>query len=456
MEKKDNEKLLELATMPVGRLLLRYSMPAIVGMVVTSLYNIIDRIFIGQGVGPEAIAGLAITFPVMNLTAAIGTLVGAGASACVSIMLGQDNHRKAEYVLGNSLTLTLVFATIYIAIFGAFIDDILIAFGASEVTLPYAHDFMFYLLPGMLMTNLSFSFNNIMRASGYPVKAMITMFIGAGCNLVLAPIFIFVLDKGIKGAAIATDISMTISMIFVMKHFFNPGSVLHFTRGTYRLRLSIIAAIASIGAAPSVVNAAACFINVIINRNLLHYGGDMAVGAAGIFTSFASLLTMVCVGLCQGMQPIVGFNYGAGNLHRLRRAYMLAAISATAITGLGQIAGMSMPQYIARAFTTDPTLIRATVESLSIAMTAFTVVGFQIVSTTFFQSIGYAGKSIFLSLSRQVLFLIPLLLTLPSHFGLRGIWMAFPASDVIATMVTAGMIIYQFRALGDTTEVRAR
>lgn len=447
MEKSDNAKLAELATTPVGRLLFRYSIPAIVGMVVTSFYNVADRIFIGQGVGPDAITGLAITFPVMNLAAAIGILVGAGSSACVSIMLGGNDLASARRVLGNALTLTLSLGICYIAVFGIYLDDILRAFGASDISLPYAHDFMLYMLPGLLMTNLAFSFNNIMRASGYPMKAMWTMFIGAGCNLVLAPIFIFVLGWGIKGAAIATDIAMTVSMLFVMTHFFNPQSTLHFTRRIFRPSLHIISRIFAIGSAPSLVNAAACFINVIINRSLYAYGGDLAVGAAGIFTTFTSVLTMVCVGLCQGMQPIVGYNYGAGNLHRLTRTYILATLFATAVTGFGQLLGMTVPEGIARAFTTDAQLIDVTSKALTTAMNAFFVVGFQIVSTTFFQAIGCATKSIVLSLARQVLFLIPLLLILPGQFGLTGVWMSFPLSDVMATMVTVTLIIIQFRTL---------
>ncbi|MDE5828764.1 MAG: MATE family efflux transporter [Duncaniella sp.] len=443
----ENTPLNELAESPVGSLLFRYSFPAIVGMVVMSLYNVIDRIIIGQVVGPEAITGLTITFPVMNLTAALGILVGAGASACVSIMLGSGDRRSAGMVLGNALTMTLIFGTIYIAFFGVYLDEILRSFGASDVTLPYAREFMIYLLPGLLMTNLTFSFNNIMRASGYPMRAMVTMLIGAGCNALLAYIFVIALHLGIKGAAIATDISMTVTMVFVMAHFFRRESTLRFSRGTFALRPHIVARIAAIGAAPSLVNAAACFINVIINRSLSDYGGDMAVGAAGIFTTFTSLLTMVCVGLCQGMQPIIGYNYGAGNLHRLNRCYWLSVAVATAVTGVGAVIGYTMPGYIARAFTTDTLLISTTVQALTIAMTAFPVVGFQIVSTTFFQSIGRAAKSIFLSLCRQVLFLIPLLLWLPPHYQLAGVWMAFPISDIIATLVTAVMIAYQLHLL---------
>ena len=441
------KKLNELATQPVGQLLWRYSLPAVVGMLVMSLYNVVDRMFIGQGVGPAAITGLAITFPVMNVSAALGILIGAGSSARISIMLGAKNHEGARLVLGNSLTLLLIIACTYLSVFAIFLDDILVAFGASDISLPYARDFMTYLLPGMLMMNLSFSFNNIMRASGYPIRAMVTMFIGAGCNVILDPIFIFVLGWGIKGAAIATDISMTISMLFVMGHFFMPGSTLRFSRGIFRLRWSIILGIISIGAAPSLVNFASCFINVIINKSLYFYGGDTAIGAAGIFTTYTSLLCMVVVGICQGMQPIIGYNYGAGLLHRLKRAYWLAVGVGSIVVTAGAIIGLAFPSVIARGFTVDEELINATDRALSLSLLAFFMVGFQIVSTTFFQSIGKAGKSIFLSLTRQVLFLIPLLLLLPRHLGLDGVWLSFPASDIIATVVTAMMMWWQLRHL---------
>ena len=393
MPGNDSSKLRELSDSPVGRLLWRYSLPAVVGMLVMSLYNIIDRIFIGQGVGPEAIAGLAITFPVMNLSAALGVLIGAGGSARLSILLGAKDFNGARRTLCSSLILLLIIVCCYLCCFAIFIDEILIAFGASEVTLPYARDFMIYILPGMFMTNFAFTFNNFMRASGYPVKAMITMLIGAGCNLILAPIFIFYLDMGIKGAAIATDISMMISAYFVLSHFFSSKSTLHFTkdRDLYKLRAKIVLPVLSIGAAPSVVNAAACFINVIINKSLYQYGGDMAVAAAGIFTSYTSLMTMVVVGICQGMQPIIGYNYGAGKIGRLRRTYWLAVAVSTVIVSTGQT----------------------------------------------------AKASIFLSLTHQVLFLIPLLLVLPPRMGLDGVWTAFPLSDLVATLVTAVMVSWQ-------------
>lgn len=453
--KNDDERLNELAHGNIGRLLWHYSIPAVVGMLVMSLYNVIDRIFIGQGVGPEAIAGLTITFPVMNLSAALGVLIGAGSSARVSIMLGASNHKGALMVLGNSLTLIMINAAVYISCFALFLDRILMAFGANEVTLPYAHDFMMYILPGMFIMNISFSFNNIMRASGYPLRAMVTMFIGAGANLLLAPLFIFGFGWGIKGAAIATDIAMTISAVFVMAHFMRSGSILHFTRGTFRLRGSIVWGIITIGAAPSLVNFAASVINAIINHSLLRYGGALAteaIAAAGILTTYTSLLVMVIVGMCQGMQPIVGYNYGAGQMHRLKRAYWLTCLWATIICSVGATFAMVGPQYIARAFSTDPRLIEVTANALSIATHAFWVVGFQVVSTNFMQSLGKATLSIALSLSRQVIFLIPLLLVLPPHLGLNGIWISFPSADGLATLVTASIIVWELRQISKMTK----
>lgn len=449
MQENDNARLRELSTMPVGRLLWRYSLPAITGMLVMSLYNIIDRIFIGQGVGPEAIAGLAITFPVMNLSAALGVLIGAGGSARISILLGAGDSQRAQRTLGNALVTLSCIIVVYLTCFALFIDEILVAFGASPEILPYARDFMMYILPGMFMTNFAFTFNNFMRVTGYPIKAMVTMFIGAGVNIILAPVFIFLLGWGIKGAAIATDIAMAVSAVFVMRHFFDPRSNLRFERSAamYRPSLSVIWGIVAIGAAPSLVNAAACFINVLINKNLYLYGGFQAVAAAGIFTSFTSLMTMVVVGLCQGMQPIIGYNFGAGRFDRLRRTYWLSVAAATVVVSFGTVTGLSVPQYIGMAFTTDATLISETGRCLSIAMRAFFVVGFQVVSTTLMQSLGKAGASVILSLARQVIFLIPLLIILPPRYGLDGVWASFPLSDICATVLTVIMVAYTLRRI---------
>lgn len=443
--KKSN--IYQLGNEPVGKLLWQYSLPAIVGIVVMQLYNIVDRIFIGQDVGSDAIAGLAITFPVMNLSAAVGTLIGAGAAARISIVLGQNDKQKAEQILGNSLVLTLLFGFIYITLFAIFLDDILRLFGASDITLPYAHDFMAYILPGMLVMNLCFSFNNIMRASGYPARAMVTMFIGAGLNVILAPIFIFVLEWGIKGAAIATDIAMTISMLFVMKHFFSKKSELHFKPGIYRLRWHIFTAITAIGAAPFVVNMAGSALNGIVNNLLHEYGGDSAVGAMGILMTYAQLLCMIVVGITQGMQPIIGFNYGARKFNRLKKAYWLSVAAATTVTTIGCIGAQFAPHLIARAFTTDMELINNTSTALRIAMIIFWAVGFQIVSTNYFQSLGLAGKSIFLSLTRQILFLLPLIFIFSKIWGLTGIWVAYFTSDLVATLVTGIMMVFQLRKI---------
>lgn len=445
--KDKKSSIYQLGNESVGRLLWQYSLPAIVGIVVMSLYNIVDRIFIGQGVGSDAIAGLAITFPVMNLSTAVGTLIGAGAAARISIVLGQNDKPKAEQILGNSLVLSLLFGLAYILVFAIFLDDILMLFGASEVTLPYAHDFMLYILPGMLLTNLTFSFNSIMRASGYPTRAMVTMFIGAGLNVILAPTFIFGLDMGIKGAAIATDIAMTISMIFVMSHFFSKKSELHFKPGIYRLRWHIFTSITAIGAAPFCVNMAGSAVNGIVNNLLHEYGGDNAVGALGILMTYAQLLVMVVIGITQGMQPIVGFNYGARKFDRLKKAYWLSVASATAVTTLGSVCALIWPHWIARAFTTDAELIANTATAMRVGLVFFWAVGFQIVSTNYFQSLGLAGRSIFLSLTRQILFLLPLIYLFSKIWGLTGIWTSYAVSDIVATLITGVMIITQLRKL---------
>lgn len=443
----DSERLVQLATRPVGRLLWQYSLPSIAGMLIMSLYNVVDRIILGQVVGADAIAGLTVTFPVMNLATAIGVLVGVGACSRVSILLGAKDSERAGQTLGNALTLTLINGIIYLTFFAVFLDPMLRLFGASEVTLPYARDFMQWILPGLLMMNLAFGFNNIMRSSGYPLKAMATMFIGAGLNIILAATFVYYLDMGIKGAAIASDISMTVTAAFVMSHFMRRRSVLHFTCGTFRLQWTVVADIVSIGASPCLINAASCFINIIINHTLLEYGGDTAIGAAGVFVTYSSLIVTVVLGFNMGMQPILGYNYGAMLIERLRNTFWQAAGWSTLVCLAGWAGAHYFADNIAGAFTTDDTLIAVVGHSLPIAMSAFMVVGLQVVATGFFQSIGKARKSIFLSLARQVIFLIPLLLVLPRFVGIDGVWMSFPVSDMLATVVTLAMVLSQLRQL---------
>lgn len=443
---KENS-IARLGTDSIGRLLWQYSLPAVVGVVVMSLYNVMDRIFIGRGVGADAIAGLAVTFPVMNLSAAIGLLVGTGAAARISILLGVGNRDEANRVLGNSVVLIMINAVVYLSLFAVYIDPILLLFGASKATLPYARDFMLYILPGMLIMNLMYGLNNVMRASGYPKLAMYTMLIGAGANLLLGPLFIFGFGLGIKGAAIATDLSMALGLVFVWRHFCKPTSVVHFQPGIYRLKWHIVISVVSIGAAPSLVNFTACATNAMVNNLLWHYGGDIAVGAVGIFATYTGLLCMTVVGVCQGVQPILGYNYGARKFHRLRRAFWLAAGVGVAITTFGAVVAEAAPQWIAMAFTSDAQLVEATRQALRLSTLAFWFIGFQIVATTLFQSLGMAGKSIFVSLVRQVIFFVPMLFILPPLYGLDGVWLSFPVSDVFAILTVVGMVWYQMRRL---------
>ena len=451
MATTSRNNIAELETAPVGRLLWQYSLPAVVGIMVMSLYNVIDRIFIGQGVGADAIAGLAITFPVMNISAAFGVLIGVGASTRTSIVLGQGNKSMAEMILGNSIVMTLIFGTFYIGIFALFLDPILRLFGASDTSLPYAHDFMMYMLPGLLFNNLCYSYNSVMRATGYPTKAMWTMFIGAGLNVILAPIFIFGLKWGIKGAAIATDISMGISAAFVIAHFMKHSSNIHFVPGTFRLDWHVLHPIMAIGLAPCIVNTAGCIINGIINNTVYDYGGDAAVAAIGIFTTVTQLIVTFVIGVCMGMQPIVGYNFGARRFDRLKRAFWLTAAVCTAVCLLGAIAGQLVPRTVARMFTDDETLLAASENALRLTTWMFWVVGFQIVITNFFQSLGEAGKSIFMSLTRQVLFLLPMLFTLPRIWQLNGVWLSFPLSDMAATIIAAVLLVVEIRKINHLT-----
>ena len=443
---EEDKRFRELASRPVGRLLWQYSIPAVVGMLVIALYNVVDRIFIGQWVGPHAIAGLAVTFPVMNLTTAVGTLVGVGAASRISIALGAGRKDVAENLLGNALTLTLAGGLLYILAW-CYLDPLLRLFGASDVTLPYAHEYMAIMLPGLLLTNFAFSLNNVMRSTGYPRRAMVTMMIGAAANVVLDPLFIYVFDMGIAGAAWATDIAMACSAVFVGAHFLSPKTTIRFRPGTYRLRWHLFLSIISIGAAPAVVNAAACAINAIANNSLRDFGSDLDIAAMGIFTTYTGVIINILLGINQGMQPIVGYNYGAGQFHRLRRTYLLAVLAGSILTVAGSSLAIFFPQVISRIFTTDSSLIECTDRALSIALLAFSVVGFQVISTTFFQSIGNATKSIIVGLLRQVIFLIPLLIILPHHWGVEGVWATFPISDLLATVVTLAMVIVTFRQI---------
>ena len=445
---KDSDRLRELGTASVPKLLFKYSLPAVVGTVVSAVYNIVDSMVIGHAIDdPNVVAGIAVTFPVMNLATALGMLIGAGAATRVSIVLGQKDHRRAELILGNSVLLTVIIGILYMAGFAIFLDKILMLFGASEHTLPYAHEFLMWVLPGMLLMNLTFSYNNVMRASGYPGKAMYTNLIGAGMNMILAPLFLFGFGWGIRGAAIATDISMLITAFFVMAHFFNTKNELQFVRGTFRFDWPIIKSVLYIGMSPFLINVAGASVNAIINNSLLHYGGDNAIAAVVVFNRFVTVFIFIVIGICQGMQPILGYNYGSGRFNRLFKTLWWAVGSAVAVTSLGSAIGALMPESIAKMFMQDPEQINCAISCLRITTIAFWIVGFQVVATNFFQSMGMAGKSIFLSLTRQIIFMIPLLYILPPHFGLDGVWAAFPISDFVATVVAATLLTVQLRRI---------
>ena len=439
-------RLQELATAPIGRLLLRYSLPAIVGTVVMAVYNIIDSVVIGHAIDdPNVVAGIAVTFPVMNLATALGMLIGAGAATRISIVMGQDDRPLAELILGNSVLLTIIIGLTYISAFAIWLNPILHIFGASPQSLPYAREFLLWVLPAMVLMNLTFSYNNVMRATGYPGRAMATNLIGAGLNLILAPLFLFVFKWGIRGAAIATDISMMVTAFFVMSHFFDKRSTVHFKRGIFRFSWPVIRSVLYIGMAPFLINVAGAVINAIVNSSLLKYGGDNAIAAVVVFNRFVTVFVFIVIGLCQGMQPILGYNYGARKLQRLWRTLTIGAVTGLVVTTTGALIGHFFPRPIASMFMQDDRQIECAVNCLSITTLTLWVVGFQIVATSFFQSLGMAGKAVFLSLTRQILFMIPLLCILPPLYGLNGVWSCFPISDAVAAIVSALMLIWQIK-----------
>lgn len=436
------ERLQELGTAPVGKLLLKYSLPAVVGTVISAVYNIIDSIVIGHAIDdPNVVSGIAVTFPVMNVVTALGMLIGAGAATRVSIVMGQKDLRVAQIILGNCVQLTLIIGLLYAATFAIFMDPILRIFGASDNSLPYAREFMLWVLPGCVLMNLTFSYNNVMRASGYPAKAMYTNMIGALINVILAPLFLFGFKWGIRGAAIATDISMLITATWVMSHFFNKNNTLHFVKGTFKFNWPVIRSVLYIGMAPFLINITGSAINAIANNTLLKYGGDNAIAAVVVFNRFVTIFVFIVIGICQGMQPIIGYNYGSGRYNRLIKTFSLAAACGLITTTIGSILGATMPRTIASMFMQDSEQIQCAVNCLKITTLTFWMVGFQIVTTNLFQALGMAGKSIFLSLTRQMIFMVPLLFTLPHIWGLNGVWAAYPISDFLSVLVAIVMLV---------------
>lgn len=442
----DNKKAtLELGTKPVGKLLAQYALPAIIAMTAASLYNIIDRVFIGQVVGPMAISGLAITFPFMNLAAAFGAAVGVGASTTISVKLGQKDYESAENILGNTITLNLIVGLAFGGICLLFLDPILRFFGASDATLPYARDFMQVILAGNVFSHMYFGMNAVLRAASKPRMAMLATIFTVGMNILLDVVFILWWHWGIKGAAFATIISQVLALCWQMKLFTNKSELLHLKRGIYKLKSNLVRNIISIGISPFLMNACACVIVIFINNQLVRFGGDMAVGAYGIANSIAMIFVMFVIGLNQGMQPIAGYNYGAQQYDRMMRVVKLSIITAVCIMLTGWSLAMFAPYHCARMFTTDPELIKGSIKAIHIIMMMFPLIGSQMVITNFFQCIGKVKISIFLSLSRQLLFLLPLLAILPNFYGINGVWASMPTSDFIAVVVAVTIMLVFLR-----------
>ena len=441
---KTNSPLV-LGSEPIGRLLTQYAIPAIIAMTASSLYNMADSIFIGHGVGALAISGLALTFPLMNLAAAFGSLVGVGASTLVSVKLGQKDYDGANHILGNVLVLNVLLGVGFTLVFWLLLDPILYFFGASEQTIGYARDYMRIILLGNVITHMYLGLNSVLRSSGFPKMAMYATLSSVIINCVLNPLFIFVFNWGIQGSAWATVISQAISLTGQLIHFSKPTQLLHFRKGIYRLRAEIVQAILSIGLSPFLMNLCSCMIVILINRGLKEHGGDMAIGAYGIVNRIAFLFVMIIMGFNQGMQPIAGYNFGAKLYHRVTEVTRLTMRWAVGVASVGFLLCQLTPEVIIGLFTTDQELIDIASKGLHIVFAVYPIVGFQMVATNFFMSIGMSRKAIFLSLTRQLIFLIPCLIILPPLMGQIGVWISIPIADVMAASMTAFMLIRQFK-----------
>lgn len=445
---------LSLGTDSLSSLLLRYAIPSIIAMTSSSLYNIIDSIFIGHGVGPLAISGLALTMPLMNLASAFGAMIGIGAAALISIRLGQGNRRAAERTLGNVVLLNLIIGSVFTAVALTFLDPILYFFGASDQTIGYSRDFMQIILGGTVVTHLYLGLNEVLRASGYPKKAMVIMLTAVGVNILLNPLFIFGFGWGIRGSAVATVIAQCTALSVSLTHFSSKESFLHFKRGIFRLRRKIVVGIVSIGLAPFLLNVCASVVVIFINKALKMSGGEMGdiyIGAYGIINRVVLLFVMVVAGLNQGMQPIVGYNYGAKQYIRVIKTLKMTILCAVCVTTTGFLVGQFFPRTVAMLFVGSgddaAQLIAVAEQGLRIALLMFPIVGFQIVTSGFFQYIGKPKKAILLSMTRQLLFLVPLLILLPPRFGTVGVWSAMPIADSFASLLAATLLFFQIRKL---------
>ena len=439
----------ELGTKKISTLLREYAVPAIIAMTASSLYNIVDSIYIGhiEDIGSLAIAALAVSFPLMNLSAALGTLVGVGAATMISVLLGQKNYSAAGKVLTNDVTLNVIIGIIFAAVSLTWLSPILRFFGASDATLPFASDYMKILLIGNVITHLYFGLNAVIRAAGAPKLAMKLTLFTVISNSILDPIFIFTFKMGIQGAALATILCQTLAMIYTMGYFMDQKKFLHLPKKIFGLDWTIARKSLAIGMGPFLMNAASCIVTLFINQQLLRYGGDLHIGAFGIASRTTFLFIMIVMGLNQGMQPIAGYNFGARQYSRVKEVFFLTAKWATLIMVLAFVVSVIFPDIAAAAFTNDPELRSLADRGLRMMNLIIPIIGFQMVATNLFQSLGMVGKSITLSLSRQLLFLVPSVYVLPLFFGHLGVWLSFPVSDGLACILTLIFMISLVRRL---------
>ena len=446
----------ELGTQPVGKLLKQYALPSIIAMLASSLYNIVDSIFIGHGVDALALSGLAVTFPLMNISTAFGAMVGMGSSTLISVKLGQKDYDTAQSILGNAVVMNILMGVIFAAISLIFLDPILYFFGASEATIGYARDYMVIILLGNIITHMYFGFNALLRAMGHPKMAMKATIATVLVNTVLDPLLIFDTINlgfvefngagwGIRGAAIATVAAQCISLVWQVRVMSDKRELLHFRRGIYKLKSYIVKEVLTIGLPPCLMNLASCFVVIFINRGLTTYGGDYAVGAYGIVHKMTFIFVMIVMGFQQAMQPIAGYNYGAKAYDRVTKVLKITIALATCVTTLAFVIGEFFPEYVALIFTSDAQMIEMAVIGMRYNCLLFPIVGFQMVTGSFFQSIAQPGKAIFLSLSRQLLFLVPFIIIFPHFWGINGVWISLPASDLVSSIITSVLLTNYFR-----------
>ena len=445
-------KTTELGIEPVNRLLWKYALPAIIAMTATSLYNIVDSVYIGHGCGALALSALTVAKPFMDICAAFGSLVGVGASSLLAIYLGEKDYDKANRVLGNVIVMNIILSAVVMIVGLIWLDPILLAFGASDDTIHYAHEYMEIILYGNILTHIYFGLNAMLRSAGHPRFSMTATIVAVVVNIILDPIFIFALGMGVRGAALATIISQAIAVTWQVTKFFDKNELVRFHRGIWRLNKHITFRALAIGLSPFLYNIAHCFVVIIINNQLKTFGGEMAIASYGVINRLTFVFAMMIMGLNQGMQPIAGYNYGAKKYDRVQKTFLITCLYATGVMAIIFILGEFFPRFVTQIFTHDYTLIEMTIKPMRIICSSMLIIGFQMVTGNLFTSIGKAGKAIFLSLTRQVLYLIPLVLWLPTIFAepIDGVWWSIPISDTLSAITAVIVLISSFATFSES------